>query len=125
MITIIGIDHEYQKDDEDLARDVAADQKRYVELLRNIVCSTGARLIGEEAFPDDSHSLAKKVAEELGVAQVVVDMNPAERVQHGIPERYSDYDTRRTREEIEQYHRLREQFMVNRLLEAQAGELSS
>ncbi len=125
MINIVGIAHEYQNNDGDLASDVAADQKRYVELLRNTVRSTGATIIGEEAFPDGSHSLAKKVAKELSVAYLVVEMNPAERVQHGIPERYSDYDTRCTREEIERYHRRREAFMVNRLLEAQAGEGNS
>ncbi len=125
MITIIGIDHEYQNDDEDLAPDIAADQKRYVDQLRRTIRSTAATVVGEETFPDDSHSLAKKLAEELGATHVVVDMNPAERVQHGIPERYSDYDTRCTREEIERYHRLREQFMVNRLLQAQAGEQDS
>ncbi len=57
MITSIGI------------ADVAADQKRYVELLRRTVRSTGATLIGDEAFPDDSHSLAKKVAREMSIAR--------------------------------------------------------
>ncbi len=47
---------------------------------------------------------------------MVADMNAGERAQHGIPVRYSDYDTSCTREEIERYYRLREEFMANRLL---------
>ncbi len=95
MITIIGIDHEYQNHDKDLPPDVATDQKCYVELLR---CRNRGRRRGISRRFSQS---GEKSTEELGVAHVVVDMNPAERVHHGIPDRYSDYDTRSTREEIE------------------------
>ncbi len=78
-----------------------------------------------EAFPRRFSQFGEEGSGGTGRSSLVVDMNPAERVQHGIPDRYSDYDTRCTRKEIERYHCVREQFMLNRLLEAQAGEQNS
>ncbi len=122
-ITIIGVDHYYQLDDEVMLGELEIWQKAcYVELLREVQSRTGATVIGEEICLDDTDSFARKLADENRITYVDVDMSLNERLEHGIPTGYCDLDSPLTPQQIDEMHGLRERFMMERLLEARRGD---
>jgi hypothetical protein len=81
-VYILGIDHEIQKDD---GHTEAALKVKFEELLRQLVRESGIDFIGEETFSEDN-TIAKRIADSLGIPRKPIEMSRKARTELGIAE---------------------------------------
>src|SRR5271157_5606141 len=124
MVTIIGCDHIHQRKgqrcygDERLVAFEADQKQRFNEVItqqQELRCAT---LICEE-IEHGCDAFARDLAERRDARYANVDMPVAEREIRGIPPGYAEPGAAYAPEQIERWHSIREQFMVQRLLAEQ------
>lgn len=127
VVNIVGCTHHHQRQadqiltDDQRSKAFERNQKRrFRRVLVEIATKAKPQLIAEE-IEADADTIPRALATELQSRYANIDMHSDERLRRGIPRGYADRGSLFDPQQIDRWHRVREQFMLESFLAAADG----